>query len=249
MRSYPNAALMVVLLLLSACSRGPIVGPAGGAAVPPTTGVELPPAWTPTPGQIASAVPQSLSSPPPAGTQETPAPESRALQRTDLPGGFSPVAIVTYHLTPAVLGGGSLTPLAFSAFGHNGDDTLAFSATFALTDPAAQQAFAGLLQSPETLLSGLASAMGTIERAPAGEQGMPKLGDRSAAARASALIGGAKRDLELAIFSAGPIGGYVLVVTRQGKVPAVNLQSAVASLLNAQTPTPTPQPASPTPGA
>ncbi len=240
---------MAVVLLLSACSRGPVVGATGGAAVSPTAGVELPPAWTPTPGQAASAVPRLQSPPPPTGTQETPTPDSRALQRTDLPGGFTPVAVVTYHLSPAILGGGSLIPLAFSAFSHSGDDTLVFSATFAVTDPAALQTFDGFIQSPETLLSGLASAMGTIDRAPAAEPGVPKIGDRSAAARASAVIGGARRDLELAVFSAGPIGGYVLLVTRQGKVPAVSLQSAAGSLLNAQTPTPTPQPVTPTPGA
>lgn len=249
MRPYFRAALAAALLLLTACTRGPALAGAGTPAASPTTGIALPPAWTSTPSQAASPFPLLQTPPPPTGTQEASAPDSRALQLKDLPGGFSPVALITYHLNPAALGGGSLTPLAFSAFGHIGGDTLVISATFALTDPAAQQAFIGFLQSPETLLGGLAVAMGTIQRPPAADPAVPKIGDRSAAARASAMIQGTGRDLELAIFSAGPIGGYVLIVTRQGKNPAVNLRSAAESLFNAQTPTPTPEPTTPTPGA
>ena len=249
MRLYSRVALTAALVLLSACTPGPTAAGSRAPTVLPTIEIALPPAWTSTPSQAAPSAPLPQAPPPPTEVQETKSTESRALQQKDLPGGFSPVALITYHLNPTALGGGSLTPLAFSAFGHNGDDTLVLSATFALTDSVAQQGFNAFLQSPQSLLGGLAVTMGTIQRPPAAVPGMSTIGDRSAAARASAQIQGAGRDLELVIFSTGPIGGYVLVATRQGKNPAVSLQSAAESLLDAQMPTPTPEPATPSPAA
>lgn len=249
MRLYSRVALMAAPLMLSACTAA---SSAAGSRTPtalPTIEIELPPAWTSTPSQAATLFPQLQAPPPPTESLGTPSLDSRALQLKDLPGGFSPVALNAYRLSPAALGGGSLTPMAFSAFGHNGDDTLVLSATFDLTDVASQQAFNVFLQSPQILLGGLSVAMGTIQRPPAADPAVPKIGDRSTAARASAQIQGAGRDLQLVVFSAGPIGAYVLVMTRQGRTPAVTVQAAAEALLNAQTPTPTPEPATPTPEA
>lgn len=248
MGSRSRAALAAALLVLAACTPGSAAVSRTPTAAP-TIEIALPPAWTSTPSQAATPFPPPQAPASPTGPPGTPTLDSRALQLKDLPGGFSPVALITYRLNPTALGGGSLTPLAFSAFGHNGDDTLVLSATFDLTDSASQQAFNVLLQSPQMLLGGLAVAMGTIQRPPAADPAVPKIGGQSAAARASAQIQGAGRDLELVIFDSGPIGAYVLVATRQGKKPAVTVQSAAESLLNAQIPTPTPEPATPSPAA
>jgi hypothetical protein len=216
------------LLLLSACTL-PLgqAGTPGTPAAPPTqVGVALPPAWTPTPRPVTQPTVRPTGRP---SQEPTPTAEIKvsALRLSELPSGYAPAQPISHGISPAILAAGVLEPQAIAMFEQPGGGTLVISVAAALTTATEEQGLASWLEAPSMLLEALAGAMGQLEGSARALEGYSDIGDASAAAEGTILIGGARYSTQIVVLRQGQTAAYVAVLLPRGTQPGFELQSVV----------------------
>jgi hypothetical protein len=221
--------LLPWLLLLSACTL-PFGQPGIGEtpSAPPTqVGVALPPAWTATPERAAqpTARPTNRPAHEPTATQEI---KVTALRLSELPGGYSPVQPISYGITPPVLAAGVLEPQAIAMFTQpNG--TLVISVAAPLRTPSEEQGFAAWHQTPTTLLQALAGVLGEVEGSPRSLDGFGDIGEASAAAEGTILMGGARYTTQVVLLRFESVAAYLAVLVPRGAVSGFELHGVAVA--------------------